>query len=322
MLFKNCFIVETIIKRAAQMACVLVICSNCLYAQSQTDEEKLSIQRDILTDKAAFYENRGMKMLPGTSGAFIAGPGKYVITGNCTIAPGAKLVVKAGTTVFFENGSSIEVQGELVTKGDTRSEVIFTSLPVSDHYLPPVDDHSTWKGITVNDGAGIELNNTALSNCEKSIIISDNCKYVTFSCVSFKNSGDYHIFFDKKPVIFDNSRCADFSFNMGNSAVASEKTAAKPEVNDSREKRSPAKIVTVSLFGAAAAGCFIAGTVMHSKAKDLDRKAEETMGPDAQKYWDDRNDKIRQRNILWAIAGGSAGCGIVFTFAIPSKGGK
>ena len=75
-----------------------------------------------------------------------------------------------------------------------------------------------------------------------------------------------------------------------------------------KKRRNGGKIFTVSLFGAATAGFFIAGTVMHSKAKEFDKDASETMSPEAQQHWDDRNDAIKKRNIFWGIAGGSGAC--------------
>jgi len=322
MILKNSDGNAALIKTALQLVCAVIIINCTISAQPRSQEDDLTIERDIQSDKEAFYGRRGMKVLSGTSGIRIVGPGEYVMIGTCKIDPGAKLVLNPGARVFCENDASLQIEGELVAKGESRKKVYISGLPAADHYLPPVGGQSLWKGIVVNEGAGITLSNTEISDCKKSIVISDRCKRIALDCVAFKNTGAYHLFFNGRPVVFDNDKCAVFSFNTQKNGGSSEKPFVTSAVDDSRKKRSPVKIIAVSLFGAAAAGCFIAGTIMHAKAKDLDEKAAETMSPHAQKYWDDRNKKIRQRNVLWSIAGGSAACGIVFTFVIPSGNGK
>ncbi|NQU22058.1 MAG: lamin tail domain-containing protein, partial [Candidatus Nealsonbacteria bacterium] len=58
-----------------------------------------------------------------------AASGPYQVTGDVTVAAGATLTILPGTTVFFEAGTRMIVNGRLVAEGAPHNEIRFTAVP-------------------------------------------------------------------------------------------------------------------------------------------------------------------------------------------------
>ncbi len=53
----------------------------------------------------------------------------YVVTGNTLVIPGATLTIDPGVTVRFESGYSLQIDGELIARGNDGQMITFTSGP-------------------------------------------------------------------------------------------------------------------------------------------------------------------------------------------------
>lgn len=55
--------------------------------------------------------------------------GPYRVNGNLTIPSGSVLTIQPGTTVYFDNGAGITVNGQLIAKGTETQRIRFTRVP-------------------------------------------------------------------------------------------------------------------------------------------------------------------------------------------------
>lgn len=284
-----------------------------VFAQETAVSEINSIKGNVLSDKIAFYKQKNMNVLTNTTGTI--GPGKFVIVENYSIDDGQTLIINAGTQIFCENNVSIKVFGKIITKGTPADKVFFSSLPIDQHYLPPSENESIWDGIYIKDNAHIEFSSTSIFNCRNSITATDKTSSIKFYCVSFTNTGNYQLLLGDIYKVFSDRTCVNFS-SQKKTTTKNTSTVATAKMPPEVKSKNILKPLLVSLCAVATVGCFATGMVIHSKATDLNKLASETKSLEAQKYLDDRNEKIKQRNILWGIACGSASLGIVFVFAI------
>ncbi len=62
-----------------------------------------------------------------TSTSWILTGNPYIVTGNIIVFPGATLTIQPGVIIKFDNGTNMEIQGELVAQGTAADSIIFTS---------------------------------------------------------------------------------------------------------------------------------------------------------------------------------------------------
>lgn len=91
------------------------------------------------------------------SGVFTDDDDPYVITGNVTINAGTQLVVEPTVRVFFMPGTSMIVNGTLVTLGLPFDPVTFTSSNDGGPIQPAPGD---WGAVLVGHGATVDLDHT------------------------------------------------------------------------------------------------------------------------------------------------------------------
>lgn len=300
-------------------------------------DSPLTINRNILEDKTIFYEHINLKTLSGKTQSNDTLQGSYILFGTYTIAEYDTIIIAPGTWIYGEHNAIFSVRGVLLVKGKSLERVVFTSLPKVKHYLPPKTDIPLWQGMTVYSQAYLDLGNSLITDCQEGITTTKECRYLKLSCVTFRNTGNYHIWSNNTPLIFENSQCVNHTIkkqpekptqenkqpeNKQPEIASTSKTpASTPAIDPLPNKRNRAKRFTLSVCGTLTAGCLIAGAVMHKRAWDLDKKAE-VWSPAAQSYWDQRNRNVGYRNILLSTAGGGFALSLLFLFTLPSKQGK
>ncbi|KKK83004.1 hypothetical protein LCGC14_2797730, partial [marine sediment metagenome] len=75
-------------------------------------------------------------------GELAASDGPFVITGEVTVEAGKTLVIRPGTTVFFDEGARLTVNGRLLAEGTEHDQIRFTRTPGS---------NDNWDGIQFVD---------------------------------------------------------------------------------------------------------------------------------------------------------------------------
>ncbi len=304
---------------------VFAFCEDLLDdSNTPLDEDgTLEIEKSIISDKISFYKKRGMKVISSSTSTNILGFGDYVIIKKYTVAQGAQLVLNPGAHIFLEDNASIDVYGELISKGTVHDKVFLTNLPANKHYLPPIGKKSKWNGIYVKDSGGVSLENCSILNCENSIVASKRCNYLSFKSVTFRNTGDYHLWFNNKPTIYDNNKCIDFSYKIETieNTIVEEKKVEKPiKKKRPKRKRSPTKIITMSVFGAAAVGCLSAAAVFNRRMNNYYDMANTDKNPDAaDRYARKYKGALKNTNLCLIALGSCVGC-VGITFVIPFKG--
>lgn len=117
-----------------------------------------------------------------------AGDVPYEVTSDLTIPEGITLLIQAGTTIKFNDGTGLTVNGKLVVEGTPEAEVVFTS-----NSLQP--SRGIWKGIRIANqtfrsmiryamieygGSGVVVDN--------SDVLIQNCTIIDFG-VQWSNAG-------------------------------------------------------------------------------------------------------------------------------------
>ena len=91
-----------------------------------------------------WYEDGSQSTIFGTLSANVvmtAAAGPWHITGDLVVPAGVTLTVEAGTTLFFDAGAGITVNGRLIAEGAEYARIRFT----------PVPGGASWDGITLQN---------------------------------------------------------------------------------------------------------------------------------------------------------------------------
>ena len=98
--------------------------------------------------------------------------GPFVVSGEVVVAPGARLIVLPGTSVFFDEGAELVVEGELIAQGSKYQRIRFTANPNNPHVpnqpsgsLGLPDGPPRWLGIHFSDSRS-EVNRVAYADVE------------------------------------------------------------------------------------------------------------------------------------------------------------
>ena len=112
---------------------------------------------------------------------------KYVFVHKYTVPVGKELIVKKGTTLIFEKGASLFVQGKITIEGEKSAPVIMKGISSS------VGD---WEGVTVsgNNGSTAAYVHVSGAKCGLSVVENGSCMNVSNSTfyrndIGFRASG-------------------------------------------------------------------------------------------------------------------------------------
>ncbi|WCJ60368.1 lamin tail domain-containing protein [Fontisphaera persica] len=105
-------------------------------------------QGEVLrTNVMVWYDNGTTRNVSGTLAAntlWSAAQGPYRVTSDVTVPEGLTLTIQPGTTVYFDSGARLIVNGRILAEGTDYQRIIFTRQPGSS---------ATWGGIRINGNA-------------------------------------------------------------------------------------------------------------------------------------------------------------------------
>lgn len=145
---------------------ILVFFAFCATAQSvkQSRLDDLGDKSsDISRVKTEHYRLIGFMVLPAFFTDSIVGPGKYVGIEDATIRKGTSLQIRPGTTLMFEAGKKLVVEGRLVAHSNSSFPITLSNVPLNVRYFKVVNPDSLWGGIEAKAGSIIELSDITIS---------------------------------------------------------------------------------------------------------------------------------------------------------------
>ncbi|MCL4512127.1 MAG: T9SS type A sorting domain-containing protein [Bacteroidetes bacterium] len=121
--------------------------------------------------------------------------GNYSITNNLTIPSGMTFQLNAGANLTFGSGTSLTVNGRLLTSGTSSQHIVFTG-----------STGSYWQGIFINSSASFSLQYCDFYYAHEPICAT-NCSNIVMDHCSFQNSDFYGTdaaalrFYNSSPVM-------------------------------------------------------------------------------------------------------------------------
>ena len=182
------------------------------------DPSYLPLDDDGSTTDQGRYTNNAFTLVEGElTGNTIWRPedGQYRITGTLTVPPQYSLTILPGTTVFFNNGTSLIVEGPLYAEGTAEAPVRFTRAPgatswdgiqfvdnMNDNVIRhAILEHSTrTNGMVDLVNSNLTLESSLLDHADRrrirstdsSLIVRD-CVFADFELASPENNVNEHI---------------------------------------------------------------------------------------------------------------------------------
>jgi hypothetical protein len=127
-----------------------------------------------------------------------AASGPWHVVGNVTVPAGVTLTVEPGASLFFDNGTSMTVNGRFVAEGNEYGQIRFTRTPGSASYNgiqfanTMQDNRITWAvveyGVTDNGNTGLDnsrltLEHVTLDHTDRRRIRTVNSSLVVRNCM-------------------------------------------------------------------------------------------------------------------------------------------
>jgi len=135
--------------------------------------------------------------LPAGTTTWTAADGPYRVTGNLTIPSGATLVIKPGTTVFFDSGTYMTVGGTLDARGTPNGHIRLTVTPGG----------TNWGGLRFSGGAQVsEIAYADIDYTSGSDAIDASGTAVHMDHLTFDHAGGgYYLDWHDASIILTNS---------------------------------------------------------------------------------------------------------------------
>nr|NIR93102.1 S8 family serine peptidase [Gammaproteobacteria bacterium]NIW46518.1 S8 family serine peptidase [Gammaproteobacteria bacterium]NIW97859.1 S8 family serine peptidase [Phycisphaerae bacterium] len=120
--------------------------------------------------------------------------GEVLLTENLTISSGAVLTVEEGTTIKFDPGIKLTINGTLNVNGQSGSEVTFTRSGTS----------GTWDGIQFQTGSSGTIAYATVDHATKGVYVSDTDNVTIDNC-TIQNFTEQGIYADNSSLTVQNS---------------------------------------------------------------------------------------------------------------------
>ncbi len=153
-----------------------------------------------------------------------AASGAWFVTSDVTVPAGITLVIKPGTTVFFDEGTRLTINGRLVAQGTEYERIQLTRFPyessiwdglhfnsAEDNYLAYVDmEYSSRDGesIRLNDSR-LHLDNVTWAGTDKTIIQISNSSLIVrnsiFPDTSVQTVSGHRMLISDPYLVFENN---------------------------------------------------------------------------------------------------------------------
>jgi hypothetical protein len=265
---------------------------------------------NIASMKAEHYSAIGMYVLPIFLGTDTIGPGTFVAIDNLVIKKSCRITVVAGTTILFEPGNRLFVEGALCAVAAKGRPIEFTNVPSSDRFIKVATSDSLWGGIESKTGSRLLLGNVTLRHARSGIAAFAKTDSISMDCINLSSVTGNRFLIDGMAATIDNPDCFSFS-----STLSSAKS--KPEVSRKRRYWNPGRIALLSGTGLACAGAITAALTLNSQGYDYHQKANVAgTTTEINSYLDKSDAAFDKRNIGW-IVGGVMAAGVVLSITIP-----
>ncbi|MCX8155774.1 MAG: lamin tail domain-containing protein [Verrucomicrobiae bacterium] len=144
------------------------------------DASQREVQR---TNFMVWYDSGTTRNVAGTLAVntlWSAAQGPYRVTSDVTVPEGVTLTIQAGTTVYFDSGARLVVNGRLLAEGTDTQRITFTRVPGSS---------ATWGGLRINGSttspecriayAHFEFNGAAAITADRATVWLDHLTFGT-----------------------------------------------------------------------------------------------------------------------------------------------
>lgn len=142
---------------------------------------------DIARVKANHYREAGLQVLPAFFTDSVLGPGDYVGLEDATVRGNINLRIHPGTTVMFEPGKRLIVEGKLAAFAKPSEPITLTNVPLEKRYFKVMNPDSLWGGIHVESGGAVYLERVTVSCAETGLTNSGMPDTLTVECVGMVN---------------------------------------------------------------------------------------------------------------------------------------
>lgn len=261
----------------------------------------------ITKEKITHYTNLGYKQLPKftTNGKLNAG--KYFAIDDFVIKKGVVVTISDSTSIFFEPGTNLTVEGYLISNGSEASRVVLSNIP--DSHLALQRQDTLWNGLALVNGGRVSLTETDINNAWNGIIASNESDSLQLNCVNLNGIRFERIHIANSLKIISDTNCINYCSICKPDVII----PIVPPINKSVHKIRTTALCGAVLFGAASLTSYFISRSYYNKAKGSSSLVDE---PEFEK---------NSNMALTACAVSGGACAVsaltyLFTFTINVKG--
>ncbi|HEX7510653.1 MAG TPA: hypothetical protein VF335_05095 [Chitinivibrionales bacterium] len=244
---------------------------------------------------------------------------KYLITGSIFVQPGDSLIVEAGSELWFQPMTGIQVKGVFIINGTKENAVVCGSSKNASNASQNAALYN-WGGIRVMDtNAVLKLSYTLLCDAGTAINVQCQARKIEFDHVVFHKNGFLNIMRQGKPLgLMDDAQY--LYVGTGREMQFPEDSIQTARNNDGTIGRSTSTVhlsipirLTFSFMALAGAGLWLNGNVNAQKYDNDYHKQKSTVG--AMSMRQKRDEMVSVENLGMALCGIGAGLfSITFLF--------
>lgn len=230
------------------------------FAQTSSAPGPKKTQDTELVKKASYYRSLGYELLPRYPEGWVIRTGKYVAIDDVAISRGQAAIIESGTSIYFEAGKRILIDGKLQSKGTLRKQVLLTNVPFNQSYIPISVADSLWGGIEVGVAGVVDFEHTAILNARKGIAATGKPDSIKLNCVDIKNVLGVRLSSGLNSIVLLDTTCLIFPRIID---IKKDLTIANPNWDPTRTLA----ISTGILLGGTIAAAVLTA-IYYNKAKD------------------------------------------------------
>jgi hypothetical protein len=295
------------IKMFASALLTVLFCCRGVFAQDIDNGLDYLPQNhiNIASVKAEHYAHLKIFVLPIYIGSDTIGPGTFVAIDNIFITGNARVELKPGTTILFEPGKRLTVEGELFAVGEKERPIVFNNVPLAERYIKVATVDSLWGGIESKPGSTLTLKNVTLKNSFGGV--NAPAKGGTFECLDLASVAGAMFSVAGKPELVVNPDCFNFPI------------PAVKNVSDGKPRKhwTKGRVALTTTTGILLAGAVSAAFILNNQGFQYHNNANNaTTSADATDYLAKSKTAFDRRDIGWIVSGIMA-AGVVLSITIP-----
>jgi hypothetical protein len=215
----------------------------------------------VASEKITHYQRLGYVMLPKFRSDGTLKAGKYFAIDDFVVQKGNVLTISDSTSIFFEPGTNLTVEGCLITKGSRANRVVLSNIPAFQLALQRTD--TLWNGLTLGNGGTVKLNETDIRNARNGIVVANGNDSLSLECINFSGIRFDRVRVEKSVKILPDTACIDYYFNHKS---FKETIPITPVMNRTVHRLRTAALCGTILFGAASLSSYFISRSYYNKA--------------------------------------------------------